>query len=83
MHPGEPIYTIWDYFVNPFARDAGLRIDHLLLSSLIASCLVRAEMDSVVRGCEKASDQAPRWIELAAATETAATSRRAVSRRNR
>jgi exodeoxyribonuclease-3 len=83
MHPGERIYTFWDYFRNAFARDAGLRIDHLLLSPSIASRLVRAEVDSAVRGWEKASDHAPTWIELAAATKTAATSRRAVSGRNR
>ena len=32
LHPGERIYTFWDYFRNAYARDAGLRIDHLLLS---------------------------------------------------
>lgn len=65
MHPGERIYTFWDYFRNAFARDAGLRIDHLLLSPALAPRLVRAEVDSFVRGWEKASDHAPVWIELA------------------
>jgi hypothetical protein len=36
LHPGEPIYTFWDYFRNAFARNAGLRIDHLLLSPQVA-----------------------------------------------
>lgn len=67
MHPGERIYTFWDYFRNAFARDAGLRIDHLLLSPALAPRLVRAEVDSFVRGWEKASDHAPVWIELAPA----------------
>jgi exodeoxyribonuclease-3 len=65
LHPGERIYTFWDYFRNAFARDAGLRIDHLLLSPSLAARLVRAEVDSAVRGWEKASDHAPTRIELA------------------
>ncbi len=65
LHPGETIYTFWDYFRNAFARDAGLRIDHLLLSPALAERLVAAEVDSHVRGWEKTSDHAPVWIELA------------------
>jgi exodeoxyribonuclease-3 len=64
LHPDEKIYTFWDYFRNAFARDAGLRIDHLLLSSGVASRLVSAGVDRAVRGWEKASDHAPTWIEL-------------------
>jgi exodeoxyribonuclease-3 len=64
-HPGARIYTFWDYFRNAFARDAGLRIDHLLLSPALANRLKRAEVDSFVRGWEKTSDHAPVWIELA------------------
>jgi exodeoxyribonuclease III len=65
LHPGERIYTFWDYFRNAFARDAGLRIDHLLLSPSLGKRLIRAEVDSGVRGWDKASDHAPTWIELA------------------
>ena len=65
LHPDERIYTFWDYFRNAFGRDAGLRIDHLLLSPALLSRLRRAEVDSFVRGWEKASDHAPVWIELA------------------
>ena len=83
LHPGERIYTFWKYFRNAFARDAGLRIDHLLLSPSFASRLVASRGRSRVRGWEKASDHAPTWIELAPATKTAATSRRAVSGGNR
>jgi len=54
-----------------------LRIDHLLLSPPLASRLVRAEVDCGMRGWEKASD--PTWIELAATTKPAATSRRTAS----
>ena len=65
LHPGETIYTFWDYFRNAFALDAGLRIDHLLLNPLAAKRLKAAEVDSFVRGWEKTSDHAPVWIELA------------------
>jgi exodeoxyribonuclease-3 len=65
LHPGETIYTFWDYFRNAYARNAGLRIDHLLLNARAAKRLRRAEVDSHVRGWEKTSDHAPVWIELA------------------
>ncbi|MYN03257.1 exodeoxyribonuclease III [Pseudoduganella sp. DS3] len=64
MHPGEKIYTFWDYFRNAFGRDAGLRIDHLLLNPALAPALRRAEVDRTVRGREKPSDHAPTWVEL-------------------
>ncbi len=64
LHPGERIYTFWDYFRNAFARDAGLRIDHLLLSPSIADRLEDAQVDSFVRGWEKTSDHAPTWVEI-------------------
>ncbi|MFO1059190.1 MAG: exodeoxyribonuclease III [Dongiaceae bacterium] len=67
LHPGERIYTFWDYFRNAWGRDAGLRIDHLLLSPALQPRLVAAGVDRAVRGWEKASDHAPAWIELAAA----------------
>ena len=63
----ERIYTFWDYFRIAFARDAGLRIDHLLLSPTSPIALSTAEVDREVRGREKASDHAPVWIELAEA----------------
>jgi exodeoxyribonuclease-3 len=64
FHPGVRIYTFWDYFRNAFARDAGLRIDHLLLSPVVAKRLVSAGVDRHVRSWEKSSDHAPAWIEL-------------------
>jgi exodeoxyribonuclease-3 len=64
LHPGERIYTFWDYFRNAFGRDAGLRLDHFLLSPDVAARLVRAEVDKHVRSWEHTSDQAPTWIEL-------------------
>jgi exodeoxyribonuclease III len=66
LHPGEVIYTFWDYFRNAFGRNAGLRIDHLLLSPLLAPRLKAAGVDREVRGWDKASDHAPVWIELSA-----------------
>ena len=65
LHPAERIYTFWDYFRNAYARDAGLRIDHLLLSPSVAARLKAAGVDRAVRGWEKASDHAPIWIEVA------------------
>jgi exodeoxyribonuclease-3 len=65
LHPEERIYTFWDYFRNAYGRDAGLRIDHLLLSPELAPRLAAAGVDREVRGWEKASDHAPVWITLA------------------
>jgi len=70
LHPNERIYTFWDYFRDAFARDAGLRIDHLLLSPCIATRLKAADVDSYVRARAKPSDHAPVWIEIAPATES-------------
>ena len=64
LHPDERIYTFWDYFRNAYARDAGLRIDHLLLNPVLAPRLKAASVDCAVRGWEKSSDHAPTWIEL-------------------
>jgi exodeoxyribonuclease-3 len=62
--PDETIYTFWDYFRNAYGRNAGLRIDHFLLSPQISSKLKAAGVDKEVRGWEKTSDHAPVWIEL-------------------
>jgi exodeoxyribonuclease-3 len=64
LHPDEKIYTFWDYFRNAYGRDAGLRIDHLLLSPSLAGALKAAKVDRDVRGREKPSDHAPTWVEL-------------------
>ncbi|MBV8144766.1 MAG: endonuclease/exonuclease/phosphatase family protein, partial [Gammaproteobacteria bacterium] len=64
LHPDEQIYTFWDYFRNAYQRDAGLRIDHLLMSPTLTPRLQQAGVDRDVRGWEKASDHAPTWIEL-------------------
>jgi exodeoxyribonuclease-3 len=64
LHPDERIYTFYDYFRNAYGRNAGLRIDHLLLSPSVAPRLVAAGTDHAVRGWEKTSDHVPTWIEL-------------------
>ena len=64
LHPGERVYTFWKYFRNAFARGAGLRIDHFLLSPPLAERLSAAGVDRNVRGRDHASDHAPVWIEL-------------------
>ena len=64
MHPDETIYTFWKYLRFAFERNAGLRIDHLLLNPVAARRLVAAEVDRRPRGWEKTSDHAPVWVEL-------------------
>ena len=64
LHPDERIYTFWDYFRNAWGRNAGLRIDHFLLSPALARRLIAAGVDEEVRGWEHASDHAPTWIEV-------------------
>jgi exodeoxyribonuclease-3 len=65
LHPDQPIYTYWDFFRNRFQRDAGLRIDHLLLNASAAKLLRSAGVDRAVRAREKPSDHAPTWAVLA------------------
>ena len=64
LHPEAAIYTYWSYLRNRWPRDAGLRIDHLLLSAPAAKRLVAAGVDRAVRGKDGASDHAPAWVEL-------------------
>lgn len=64
LYPDEKIYTFWDYFRNAYGRDAGLRIDHFLLSPNLINQLKDAGVDRNVRGWEKTSDHAPVWITL-------------------
>ena len=65
LYPKQVIYTFFDYFRNAYARNAGLRIDHFLLSPKLNKRLKKAAVDHHVRGWEKTSDHAPVWIELA------------------
>jgi exodeoxyribonuclease-3 len=64
LHPSKPMFTFWDYKRNRWHRDAGLRLDHLLVSPALAPRLRKAGVDRQVRGEEGASDHAPAWIEL-------------------
>jgi exodeoxyribonuclease-3 len=66
LHQDERIFTFWDYWRNAFARDAGIRIDHLLLNPVAAKRLEAAGVDRHVRAGEKASDHAPAWVALRA-----------------
>lgn len=65
IYPDDKVYTFWDYFRYSYDRNAGLRIDHFLLSPHLISRLNAAGVDRSVRGWEKTSDHAPVWIELA------------------
>ncbi len=64
IHPHGPVYTFWDYQAGAWQRDAGFRIDHLMLSPVAADRLLDAGVDKDTRGKEKASDHAPTWITL-------------------
>ena len=64
LYPNKVIYTFWDYFRNAYSRNAGLRIDHFLLSPQVAKKLKSAAVDHHVRGWEKTSDHAPVWIKI-------------------
>ncbi len=64
LHPDERIFTFWKYWRGAFERDAGIRIDHLLLNPVAAKRLKKAGVDREVRGREKASDHAPVWVTL-------------------
>jgi exodeoxyribonuclease-3 len=64
LHPENPMFTFWDYKRNRWPRDAGLRLDHLLVSPALAPRLEATGVDRLVRGEEGASDHAPAWIVL-------------------
>jgi len=78
LYPEATMYTFWDYLRNAYARNAGLRIDHILLSPAATSQLKAGGVDTEVRGREHASDHAPVWIEL----DTAPAKRSRKSRRS-
>lgn len=63
-HPDQQIFTFWDYMRQRYERDAGLRLDHILLSPTIAPRLLKAGVDRAERGKPNASDHAPVWVTL-------------------
>jgi exodeoxyribonuclease-3 len=63
-YPEGAIYTFWDYTAGCWQRDAGFRIDHLMLSPIAADRLLDAGVHKEYRGREKASDHAPTWVQL-------------------
>ncbi len=63
-YPEGPPWTFWAYLRRAWERDAGLRIDHLLLNGPAAARLTAAGVDREVRGHPGASDHAPVWIEI-------------------
>ena len=64
LHPDTPMFTFWDYMRDRWSRDAGMRLDHLLLSPSLAGRLRAAGVDRTARGATNASDHAPAWITL-------------------
>ncbi|KQW43268.1 MULTISPECIES: exodeoxyribonuclease III [unclassified Roseateles] len=61
-HPGQVPFTFWDYRRRAWERDAGLRIDHILVSAAVT--VLSAGVDREERGRESASDHAPVWAEI-------------------
>jgi exodeoxyribonuclease-3 len=64
LYPDEKLFTYWDYFRNAFNRDAGIRMDHILLNPAVKKRLLAGGVDKHVRGWEKTSDHAPVWVEI-------------------
>ncbi|WP_343690985.1 exodeoxyribonuclease III [Chitinophaga sp.] len=64
LYPEEKLFTYWDYFANAFKRNAGIRMDHFLLSPDLKDFLSGGGVDKHVRAWEKTSDHAPVWIEI-------------------
>ena len=83
LHPEERIYSFWHYWRNSYQRNAGLRIDHLLLSPDLAKKLSAAGVDTHVRGIEGASDHAPAWITLTNSPQSSKTAKRPAIRKRR
>jgi exodeoxyribonuclease-3 len=77
LYPEQAPFTFWDYFRKHWERDAGLRIDHLLLSPDLVPRLRAAGVDRWVRALAKPSDHAPTWIELEDAQEKVVPVKRA------
>jgi exodeoxyribonuclease III len=73
LHPSEPMFTFWDYKRKRWPRDAGLRLDHLLLNPIAAARLADAGVDRDVRGEDGASDHAPAWTRLRQAPKSETT----------
>lgn len=63
-HPGQVLYSYWDYQAGAWQKDNGVRIDHLMLSPEAADRLLAAEVDKGPRGLEKPSDHTPVWVDL-------------------
>lgn len=80
LHPDEKVFTFWDYFRKHWERNAGLRIDHLLLNPVLAPTLKAAGVDRWVRGEPGASDHAPTWVELDLSSAQGAPATRAASK---
>ena len=80
LHPDAKMYTFWDYMRNRWQRDAGLRLDHLLLNRIAANASSKSGVDRDVRGLPNASDHAPAWIMLRSKPAGASKPTRRVSK---
>jgi len=64
MHPGEPLYTWWDYRMLGFPKNRGLRIDHLLVTPALAARATTSGVDRDSRKGKAPSDHAAVWAEF-------------------
>ena len=60
----EKSYSWWDYRMNGFKRNLGLRIDHVLLTAAIAARCTSSVIDVAPRKLERPSDHAPVFVEI-------------------
>src|SRR6185503_15619066 len=82
LHPDAPMFSFWDYMRKRWERDAGLRLDQILLSNELAGRLVAADVDRDVRGKDNASDHAPVWAELREAAARKSQARKPPARKS-
>lgn len=64
LHPASTEYSFWDYQAGAWAKNNGIRIDHLLVSSQAADKLQSAQIYKDTRGHAKPSDHVPVMIVL-------------------
>lgn len=60
----EKTYSWWDYRMNAFRRNMGMRIDHILLSAALAKSCKSCVIDKEIRKLERPSDHVPVMVEF-------------------
>ncbi|MBL4760446.1 MAG: exodeoxyribonuclease III [Mariprofundaceae bacterium] len=62
LHPDEPMHSWWDYRMNAFRRQWGIRIDHILATEALQ--IQAGGVHADYRKKERPSDHAPVWAEF-------------------